>query len=328
MTTRASRGHSIVVIGTSAGGLEATVRLLSQLPNDLKATLFLVQHLSPESSGRALVDALQRGTRLPCQFGVSGERFSARRLYVAPPDHHMLVKRGTILVTKGARENRSRPSIDPLFRSAAVAYGTQVIGVVLTGQLDDGTAGLQAIARCGGLTVVQDPDDAAYPAMPTSARDNVDVDHCVPVGGMGALLMKLVSLPASRRKKPPADIVIEAKIAERVLSDLSAVNHLGAPAPFNCPQCGGVLWKVDDHPLRYRCHTGDAFTAAELASAQSDKIQETLWIALRMFEERKNLLRSMAKPGDRQFSSSAAERAREADQHIERLRAILLANDQ
>jgi two-component system chemotaxis response regulator CheB len=326
--TSRAHGHSVIVVGTSAGGMEALTTLLVQLPKELPAAVFIVQHLSADSPGLELVHHLQRVGTLPCQFGESGRRFEHGHVYIAPPDHHMLIKKGTILITKGARENRSRPSIDPLFRSAAVAYGSRVIGVILSGQLDDGTSGLQAVARCGGLSVVQDPKDAAYPDMPQSALRNVKVDHCVPLAGMGSLLVKLVNLPAAKQEQAPADIVLEAKIAERVLSDLAAVNALGDQVPFNCPDCGGVLWKVGDHPLRFRCHTGHAFTASELASAQSDKIQETLWISLRMFEERKNLLKTMTDPKSRRFARSAAEREKEADLHIGRLRAILLASEQ
>jgi two-component system chemotaxis response regulator CheB len=326
--TAPQQGHSIVVVGTSAGGMEALTTLLAQLPKELPAAVFIVQHMSADSLGLELVHRLQRVGTLTCELGESGQRFEHGHVYIAPPDHHMLVKNETILVTKGARENRSRPAIDPLFRSAAVAYGSRVIGVILTGQLDDGTSGLQAVARCGGLSVVQDPKDAAYPGMAQSALGHVKVDHCVPLAAMGRLLVKLVAQPAAKQKDPPADIVLEAKIAERVLSDLAAVNALGHQVPFNCPDCGGVLWKVEDHPLRFRCHTGHAFTASELASAQSDKIQETLWISLRMFEERKNLLQTMTDPTSRLFHSSAADRAKEADVHIGRLRAILLASEQ
>lgn len=322
------RGHSIVVIGSSAGGMQALTAVLLQLPRDLHAAVFIVQHMDAESNGSALVDHLKRLRTLPCQLGQSGQRFAQGTVYIAPPDHHMLVKKGTILVTKGARENRSRPAIDPLFRSAAVAYGPRVIGVILTGQLNDGMSGLQAIDKCGGLTVVQDPKDAAYPEMPTSALRHVDVDHCVPVGAMGSLLASLVKLPAGKQKAPPADIVLEAKIAERVLSDLAAVNELGTQAPFNCPDCGGVLWKVQDGSLRFRCHVGHAFTGGELADAQSEKIQETLWVSLRMFEERKNLLQTMSDPNSGKFSRSAGERAKEADMHIKRIRAMLLASEQ
>jgi two-component system chemotaxis response regulator CheB len=308
--------------------LEALVSLLGQLPKDLPAALFIVQHMSEDSTGSVLLHSLRKVRTLLCQFGESGQHIERGHAYIAPPDHHMLVKKGSILVTKGARENRSRPSIDPLFRSAAVAYGTQVIGVILTGKLDDGASGLQAVARCGGLSVVQDPNDATYPDMPSNALKHVEVDHCVPIAAMGDLLVKLAGRRAPKPKKAPADIALEARIAERVLSDLAAVNALGSQVPFNCPECGGVLWEVQKGPLRYRCHTGHAFTASVLANAQSEKIQETLWVSLRMFEERKNLLQTMSDPKDRRFSRSAAERAKEADLHIARIRAILLASEQ
>ncbi len=189
----------------------------------------------------------------------------------------MLLKKTTLLVTKGARENRNRPGIDPLFRSAAVAHGSRVIAVVLTGMLDDGTAGLIAVKRCGGVTVVQDPKDAAYPGMPQSAVDNVDVDFCVPVGEMGSLLGELVSQPRGKTKSAPHDIRTEARIAERVLSDVSEVNGLGDQVPYNCPNCGGVLWELDTPgKKRYRCHTGHSFTGPALLASQSEKIEEML----------------------------------------------------
>jgi two-component system chemotaxis response regulator CheB len=211
-----------------------------------------------------------------------------------------LVKKGQMLVSKGARENRHRPGIDPLFRSAAVAHGARVIGVVLTGLLDDGTAGLMAIKRCGGITVVQDPRDAAYSGMPVNALNNVDVDFCVSVAEMGPLLTTLVSQPHGKRKTVPSDIRTEATIAERVLSDVFQVNGLGEQVPYNCPGCGGVLWEMDTPgKKRYRCHTGHSYTGPALLASQAEKIEEMLWISLRMFEERKNLLTSIAKAARR-----------------------------
>jgi two-component system chemotaxis response regulator CheB len=231
---------------------------------------------------------------------------------------------GTMLVTKGARENRSRPAIDPLFRSAAVAYRSRVIGVVLTGYLDDGTAGMTAIKRCGGVCVVQDPDDAAYPDMPRSVLGQVKADHVVPMAEMGALLTRLLDRPRRVEKKVPDDIAIEARIAERVLSDLPSVEAVGEQVPFNCPGCGGVLWEVSKGKLlRYRCHTGHAYTSAVLLAEQAAKIEETLWVALRMFEERRNLLTKVSKGGGRDDSTSTAARARESEVHIRRIRELL-----
>jgi two-component system chemotaxis response regulator CheB len=193
--------------------------------------------------------------------------------------------------------------------------------------LDDGTAGLIAIKKCGGITVVQDPKDAAYPDMPQSALNNLKVNHCVPVAEMGCLLEKLVREPPGKSKPIPEDLRTEAIIAERVLSDVAQVNGLGSQVPYNCPNCGGVLWEMDKpDEERYRCHTGHSFTAAALLTSQSEKIEETLWTSLRMFEERKNLLNNMAHTQTRQKGkSSYAQRAKETEVHIERIREMLLA---
>lgn len=322
----ATRGRNIVVIGTSAGGLEALDRLIGQLPTALNAAIFVVQHLAPENSGIALLRRLGRHQAFAPKLAENHERFKRGRIYIAPPDTHLLLKKTTMLTTKGARENRNRPAIDPLFRSAAVAHGARVIGVVLTGMLDDGTAGLKSIQRCGGVTVVQDPKDAAYPAMPQSAIDNLKVDFCVPLDDLGALIAKLVSQAPGKTKPAPHDIRTEAVIAERVLSDIGQVNGLGELVPYNCPNCGGVLWELDTPgKKRYRCHTGHSFTDQSLLTSQSEKIEEMLWISLRMFEERRNLLTSLMKTEKRgAVKSSHATRLEDTEGYIERIRMMLL----
>lgn len=285
------------------------------------------QHMAPQNTGEALVHRLSRHKAFNCKLATDGEAFRSGRIYIAPPDSHLLVKKTKVMVTKGARENRYRPGIDPLFRSAAVTHGRRVIGVVLTGMLDDGIAGLVAIKKCGGVTAVQDPKDAAYPGMPQSALDNVKVDYCVPIAEMGRLLENLSHERPGKRRVIPADVKTEAEIAERVLSDVAQVNGLGSQAPYNCPNCGGVLWEMDSPDIqRYRCHTGHSFTVPALLASQSEKIEETLWTSLRMFEERKNLLNNMAQtePHSKR-EGSAARRARETQVHIERIRAMLLA---
>lgn len=320
----AARGRNIIVIGTSAGGLDALDQLIGQLPTDIPAAIFIVQHLAPEVSGSALLRRLGRYKSFQCKLATDGESFRPGRIYIAPPDNHLLVKGKRLLVTKGARENRSRPGIDPLFRSAAVTHGPRVIGVVLTGMLDDGTAGLIAIKKCGGVTVVQDPGEAAYPAMPQSALANLRVDHCVRLAAMGKLLDTLSREATGKRKPIPDDVQTEARIAERVLSDVSAVNGLGDLVPYNCPNCGGVLWEMRHHGVkRFRCHTGHSFTTTSLLASQTEKIEETLWMSLRMFEERKNLLNSMTGPA--RAGRATVERVREAEGHIERIRSILRA---
>jgi len=322
----ARAGHRIIVIGASAGGLEALDTVIGRLPPDLRASIFIVQHMDPENTGQALLDRLSRHKAFTCKIARDGDTFKNRTIYIAPADFHLLIKAKAVMVTKGARENRYRPAIDPMFRSAAVAHGPNVVGVVLTGMLDDGTSGLIAIAKCGGLTVVQDPKDAAYPEMPKSALSHLKVDHCVPASAIGPLLGTLVCQTAKKQKRAPKDIQTEARIAERVLSSVSDVDSLGQQEPYNCPNCGGVLWEMDNPDmLRYRCHTGHSFTASSLIASQSEKVEETLWIALRMLEERKNLLTKMAQDERRPRSKTVyAERIDENDVHIERIRELLL----
>jgi two-component system, chemotaxis family, protein-glutamate methylesterase/glutaminase len=319
--------RDIVVIGTSAGGLEALDALIARLPPDLPAAVFVVQHLAPENTGFALLQRLGKHRAFRCKLAEDGEKFAQGRVYIAPADHHLLVKKSALRVTKGARENRYRPAVDPLFRSAAAAHGSRVIGVVLTGMLDDGTAGLLAIQSCGGLAVVQDPKDAAYPEMPLSALNNLKVDYCLPVVEIGELLGRLVNESAGKGLPVPDAVRTEAEIAERVLSDVKQVGGLGDQVPYNCPNCGGVLWQVTDKDLeRYRCHTGHSFTSASLLTSQTEKIEETLWVSLRMFEERKNLLNNMSvRERAPAVKRSYAQQARETQIHIERIRAMLMA---
>lgn len=315
----------VLVIGTSAGGLNAIKKLISQLPKDFPLPVLIVRHISPDATGNILLDELNKLNTLKCQHGKTGTSLKPGNLYLAPSDHHLLIREDQkILVTKGAHENRSRPAIDPLFRSAAVAFGTGVIAILLTGYLDDGTSGMKAVKKCGGICIVQDPDEAEYPDMPRNALNNVKVDHCLPISEMGALLYQIIPRQLKKNKPIPKDVLIEAKIAERVLSDLASVNELGDQVPFNCPGCGGVLWKIGkDSSLRFRCHTGHAYTSAYLLAEQTNRIEETMWTALRMFEEHKNLLTEMARVKTGVGSQTALERAKKAQVHIDRIRSIL-----
>jgi two-component system chemotaxis response regulator CheB len=323
-----SEHDRIVVIGASAGGMRTLENLVAQLPRDFPAPVFIVNHMSPETTGVVLVNVLDKAGPLPCQHATDKHTFEKGQIYVAPSDRHMLIQDGHILITKGARENRSRPAIDPLFRSAAVAYGDRVIGVILTGYLDDGTSGMMAVKRCGGTCIAQDPDDAAHAEMPRSVILNVGVDHCVPIADMGALLSALARETPGQSTPTPEDIVIEARIAQRVLSDLPSVETLGDQVPFNCPECGGVLWQIKDGDiLRYRCHTGHAYTSAVLLAEQSARIEETLWTALRMFEERQNLLKTMNLRREGKSSAALTERSNDAQVHIDRIRAMLRTTD-
>lgn len=313
---------NVVVVGASAGGMQALVKLIRQFDASFPAAILVVNHMAMASSSEPLLNELRKVSSLACKIAVDKESIVAGHVYLAQPDHHLMVCGEKIAVTKGARENRARPAIDSLFRSAAVSYGNRVVAVVLTGYLDDGSAGMVAVKRCGGTCVVQDPDDCAYPDMPQNALRLASIDHCLPIDQMGALLTGLVKRRKRKATAIPDDIAIEASIAERVLSDLESVEELGEQVPFNCPGCGGVLWQMKKGKLlRYRCHTGHSYTAAALMDEQKAKMEETLWIALRMFEENRNLLIRMGAQGE--ASPSYVERVEQAQVHIDRIRAML-----
>src|SRR5690606_18184501 len=233
---KSDKFSKIVVIGTSAGGLKALKELISQLHKDFPLPILVVRHISADATGNVLLDELNKLNTVKCVQAKSGNSLKPGHLYLAPSDHHLMIGGDLkILVTKGAHENRYRPAIDPLFRSAAVGFGTGVIGILLTGYLDDGTAGMKAIKKCGGTCIVQDPEDAEYPAMPKNALNNVKVDYCLPLSEMGALLYRIIPQKLRKSIPVPQDVFIEAEIAERVLSDLASVNKLGDQVPFNCP---------------------------------------------------------------------------------------------
>jgi two-component system chemotaxis response regulator CheB len=319
----------IIVVGTSAGGMNALALLFEQLPKDFAAPILIVMHISADAVGNALLDKLNNIGKIKCVHAETGMTPEPGYAYLAPSDHHLMIdKNGNMITTKGAQENRARPSIDPLFRSAAVVFGNRVTGIILSGYLDDGTSGLLAIQKCGGTTVIQDPADAEYPDMPSNALNQLDPDYCVPIIEMGSILSLLMERQLGKGKQIPEEIRKEAVIAERVVSDLSVVNDLGDQVPFNCPGCGGILWKINKgSTLRFRCHVGHAYTAAVLLAEQTRKIEETMWTALRMFEERRNLLTTMSKQPKGAVARSAAERARISQVHIDRIRSILLSDD-
>ncbi|GAB2532385.1 chemotaxis protein CheB [Rufibacter soli] len=328
--------HDIVVIGTSAGGMAVLCQLLEQLPKDLPAAIFIVQHLARDSNAQILVDRLNRTSGLPCQVATHEQVIETGKVYFVPQDNHLLLQKGRMLVTKGPRENLFRPAIDPLFRSAAAAYGPRVIGLVLTGMLQDGTVGMEMIKRSGGITMVQAPADAEYPDMPQSVLHEIEVDYVVPVAEMGALLQELVFVPASATAEPPEDVVYEASIAERLMLNTGGgavedTEILGPRSPFSCPSCGGALWEVNyGHVKHFRCHSGHAYTAESFLHANVESIEETLWVAMRMLEERRTMLSAMAeqdkKKGHNHWAESQQERADELKIHISRLRQLLLTN--
>jgi two-component system, chemotaxis family, protein-glutamate methylesterase/glutaminase len=283
-------GHDIVVVGASAGGVEALRRLIGALDADFAGAMFVVLHL-PTNAHSALPSILNRAGRVPVTHAVDGQAAELGHVYVAPPDAHLLVKPGRMQLLKGPTENGHRPAIDPLFRSAAEAYGGRVIGVVLSGVLDDGTQGLLSIAGRGGLTVAQDPDDALFPAMPANAIDTVPVDFVASAAEIGSAIQRLMRTPrpAPNDARAPGD-----DVTELALEGGGALEMHGRPSRFTCPDCGGSLWDAsEEEPGKFRCRVGHSWTTAGLVERQALTLEQALWTALRALSERADLARRL-----------------------------------
>ncbi len=287
----------IIVIGASSGGIEALRSLVSQLPGDFPAPICVVLHVASDSPA-VLADILSRSGVLPATTVRNCEALKAGHIFVPPPDFHLLIEPGVVRVAKGPRENRFRPAIDPLFRTAAQVYGPGAVGVVLTGNLDDGTAGLWTIKQLGGISVVQDPADAMFPSMPTSAIHHVRVDYVLPLSEIPELLLRLATEPVNPALAgtPPESLEVEVKIAKDQNPLDAGLQRIAEPSSFACPECHGVLLKLQEGGLlRYRCHTGHAYSVESLLSAIGEGIEDTLWSAIRALEEAGMLLNTMVR---------------------------------
>jgi len=278
--------RDIIVIGASAGGIDALRALLGGLPRDLDASVFVTMHVAADSPG-VLPRMLQETCPLPVEHARDGEEIRRGRVYVAPPDCHLLVERDRVRVSHGPKENLCRPAIDPLFRSAAYVFGPRVVGVVLTGRLDDGTAGLWAVKRRGGAALVQDPDEATYPSMPRSAIRYVEVDEVAPLAALGPLLARLAGeAPPPVDGEPSRQMEIETRIATEENALNAGVLELGPFTPYTCPECHGVLVSLPEGGVpRFRCHTGHAYSLDSLLAAVTTSMEDTLWGAVRAIEE-------------------------------------------
>lgn len=314
-------GHDIIVVGASAGGVEALVNLVGSLPADLPAAIFIVLHI-PAQCPSVLPDILTRSGPLVAFHAEDGDAIEPGKIYVAPPDHHLLIADGSVQITYGPKENRHRPAIDPLFRSAATTYKQRVTGVVLTGALDDGTAGLLAIKQCGGLAVVQNPKDASYPSMPLNAIEHVKVDYVLPLQEIGALLVRLAheAVQELEEDSTSEDMDIETRMAKFEMKTIHDYHKVGTPSAFSCPDCGGVLWEIHDGDLlRFRCRVGHAFSVESMFSGQADEIEAALWAAMKTLEESASLARRMMKQakdrGQDWLARSFEERLAEAERH-------------
>jgi two-component system chemotaxis response regulator CheB len=281
----------IVVIGGSSGALEALLPLIQALSPDFGAAVFVVFHV-PATSPARLDRVLNRMSPLPVHYAIDGESIRPGEVYLAPPDRHLILKSDEVRVTHGPRENRFRPAIDPLFRTAAVEHGSRVIGIILSGGQSDGAAGLAAIKAAGGVTLVQDPAECLVPALPEAAIETTVVDHVLSAADMPSVVAGLVSDIA-----PPKEIPMPRKqdTAEAGGHDIHHSRDLGEATPFTCPDCGGTLWMSHTGDLlQFRCHVGHRFNGDGLKSAQDESVEQALWTALRALEESAELRRRMA----------------------------------
>jgi two-component system chemotaxis response regulator CheB len=299
-------GRDIVCIGGSAGGLEPLRQILRALPSDLEASLFVVEHSGPDTR-MMLADLLGACSRLPVDVVVDEEEIRTGRVYVAAADHHLLVKRGFVRAVRGPRENGFRPALDPLFRTAAEAYGKRVVGVVLSGGQNDGSAGLVAIHEAGGATIVQDPDDAMVPEMPNSVLAVLTPDFVARPAGIAATIVRLATRTTVGEPSVPPSNPRGADSAEFPVDALRTGALPGPPSSFVCPECDGALWEVvEGDVLKFRCHVGHAFTAENLLSEKDRALEGVLWSALRSLEENAALRRRMARRVQSQWPRLAA----------------------
>jgi two-component system chemotaxis response regulator CheB len=320
-------GRDIVVIGGSAGAIEAVTQVVGGLPPEFPGSIFVVVHF-PGSVRSTLPRILSRAGPLPAQHARDGEAIEPGRIYVAPPNCHMLLRDGHIHLTRAPKENGHRPALDPLFRTAAHAYGPRVVAVVLSGNLNDGTAGLLTIKKTGGLAIVQALETALYQGMPRSAIDHVAVDHVLPPPEIPALLADLAVEPVKPPKVVPMsdNAPIKAEPDEIALADRQT--QPGTPSTMTCPECHGTLWEVKDGELvKFRCRVGHAYSDEVLLVHQSEQLEAALWTGLRALEEHSALARRMAARavslGHAHSASSFTEQAMDAEHHASVIRNVL-----
>jgi len=315
--------RKFIVIGTSAGGVEALRDLIGGLPSDFDAAVFVTLHMPPASPS-VLADILNRAGPLKVVAASDGARITAKQVYCAVPDRHLVIENDIVRVWPGPRENRHRPSIDVLFRTAARSYGKSVIGVLLTGGLDDGVAGLQVVKSCGGLVVVQDPSDAVFPDLPRQAVERVQTDSVLPLRDIAPLLLKLT---ASAQPIKNIDTGI-LKLKDE--PEAQPEHEKGSPSIFTCPECSGTLWQLDQQgALRFRCRVGHAYSQENMLAAQNEATESAMWAALRALEEQVAMDELMAfkarSRGHEELARSHEASGQDRARHAEMLRTILLS---
>ncbi len=312
--------RNLVVIGASAGGVETLRKVVANLPADLAAAVCVVLHISPDSPS-ALASILERAGRLPCRPARDGDHLRAGQILVAPPDHHLVIDGRHVRLTVGPRENGHRPSVDVLFRSAAAAAEAHVVGVVLSGTRDDGTAGLAVIKANGGATIVQDPEEAIYAGMPASALAHVAVDAVVRSDRVADVVVELVNGSEGPQGPTPDRGTTVGNTPGESAGDSEGVTTV-------CPECGGVLTERSVAALtQWECGVGHRYSPQSLADAQAERVEAGLWGAVRMLEDRVALLKRMADQAESRGQSRAARsfrsRAESADGQAERVRDVL-----
>jgi two-component system, chemotaxis family, protein-glutamate methylesterase/glutaminase len=306
--------RDVVVIGASAGGIPALEGVVRSLPLELPASVFVVLHLS--AGGRSVLPSiLTRMGSLPATVPEDGQRAESGHIYVAPPDRHLLLTGNRIRVTGGPRENGHRPAIDPLFRSAAMSHGPRVIGVVLSGNLDDGSAGATAIRDRGGTVLVQDPSDAAYPDMPRNALEVAGADAVLPASDISDAICELLEAPLTDETEPTGEP--EEEETRELAGAQLAVD--GLPTELGCPECGGALWERDEGDIvRFGCRVGHVYSPESLVAEHGRELEKALWAALRGLDERADLYRLMSRRAHASGKASVERRFRDRADSAER----------
>ena len=311
-----------IVVGASAGGVEALSRLIGMLPEDLPAAIFVVLHF-PESSTSVLPTILSRRGALPAAHAQDGERPEPGRIYCAPPGRHMLLHGDAIRLVAGPKENGNRPAIDPLFRTAAHSRGNRVLSVLLSGLLDDGTMGTWAVRRRGGGTFCQDPEEALFGDMARNAIEHGGVDHVLTLEALAREFVRLAGQPV-----PECEIIEMPDPTEMNLSELERLERRGQPSVFVCPECKGTLFEVtEENTPHYRCRVGHSYLAESLSSEQESVLEAALWTALRAIEEHNDLLQKMHRRSEERGFGVTARNYRakieEGAHRMELLRTVL-----